>query len=119
MAETFIPNPDNLPIINHKDENPINNVVTNLEWCTVKYNSNYGTRNQRLSETLRKVKKNEGIKILCIETGIIYSSIKEAERQTGIDHSSINRAIHNKVCYDRKGRIYKIHTAGGYHWKHI
>ena len=93
--------------------------MTNLEWCTIKYNSNYGTRNQRLSETLRKVKKNEGIKILCIETGIIYSSIKEAERQTGIDHSSINRAIHNKVCCDRKGRIYKIHTAGGYHWKHI
>lgn len=43
VALAFIPNPDNLPVVNHKDENPRNNCVDNLEWCTVKYNCNYGT----------------------------------------------------------------------------
>ena len=41
VAEAFIPNPLNLPCINHKDANPSNNNVDNLEWCTYKYNSNY------------------------------------------------------------------------------
>ena len=47
VAETFLDNPGNLPQVNHKDENPGNNLVTNLEWCTAKYNVNYGTRNER------------------------------------------------------------------------
>ena len=48
VALTFISNPNNLPQINHKDENPLNNCVDNLEWCTAKYNCNYGTRNKRI-----------------------------------------------------------------------
>ena len=43
VAQAFIPNPNNLPCVNHKDENPGNNDFRNLEWCTYKYNSNYGT----------------------------------------------------------------------------
>lgn len=53
VAIAFIPNPDNLPIINHKDEDKTNNNVNNLEWCTIAYNNNYGTKKERLSESLR------------------------------------------------------------------
>jgi hypothetical protein len=51
VAEAFIPNPDNLPFINHKDENRQNNNVDNLEWCTAEYNNNYGTRKDKLRKT--------------------------------------------------------------------
>lgn len=53
VATAFIPNPDNLPQVNHKDENPSNNCADNLEWCTAIYNNNYGTRNERLSKALK------------------------------------------------------------------
>lgn len=52
VAQAFIPNPNNLPIVNHKDENPSNNTVENLEWCTVSYNLGYGTANKRREETI-------------------------------------------------------------------
>ena len=50
VAEAFIPNPDNLPQVNHRDENPSNDNVDNLEWCDGKYNVNYGTRIDRIRD---------------------------------------------------------------------
>ena len=58
IAMTFIPNPDGKAEVNHKDENPKNDRVDNLEWMTRKENNNYGTRIQRASET--RAKKHPG-----------------------------------------------------------
>ena len=58
VAKAFIPNPNNLPIINHKDENPSKNIVDNLEWCDNKYNCNYGTLHKRRSEIAKTYKRN-------------------------------------------------------------
>lgn len=55
VATMFIPNPENLPCVNHKDENKHNNNADNLEWCTVEYNNTYGTARQRTSETKKGV----------------------------------------------------------------
>ena len=54
VAIAFLPKPDGGNEINHKDENKLNNTVENLEWCTHKYNINYGTAIKRKSEKLRK-----------------------------------------------------------------
>lgn len=53
VADAYIPNPENLPQINHKDENKENNCLKNLEWCNSKYNANYGTRNEKISNSLK------------------------------------------------------------------
>lgn len=55
VLQAFIPNPNPelYPFVNHKDENPANNCLDNLEWCDAKYNSNYGTCKERASATLR------------------------------------------------------------------
>lgn len=56
VATMFIPNFDMLPEVNHKDENPLNNNVDNLEWCRHKYNINYGTHNSKLSNSRKGIK---------------------------------------------------------------
>lgn len=53
VAETFIPNPNNEPCVNHIDENITNNVKWNLEWCSQKYNCNYGSHNMKLSNSIK------------------------------------------------------------------
>ena len=54
VAQAFIPNPNNYPVVNHKDENKQNNCITNLEWCNTEYNNNYGNRTLKSSLTKQK-----------------------------------------------------------------
>lgn len=56
VAENFISNPNNYPCVNHKDENPLNNSIDNLEWCTYAYNNAYGGRNERISKSRKGMK---------------------------------------------------------------
>ena len=105
VAEAFIPNPNNLPQVNHKDENPSNNNVNNLEWCTAKYNVNYGTATKRRANKIRNNAYNQKA-VICIDTGIEYCNSFDAERKTGINSNRI------KECC--KGNY---NTAGGCKWK--
>lgn len=121
VAEAFIPNPDNLPQVNHIDENPQNNSVNNLEWCTAKYNMNYGegakTRHLKIDYTTEKRKqvarengKARAVPVVQIENGIMicaYENAKIASERTGVNHSHICDVANGK----RK-------TAGGYVWKY-
>ena len=104
VAEAFVPNINNLPQINHKDENPHNNCASNLEWCDNKYNINYGTRTERASSHLRKP-----VLQLDMNGAVVgrYISQNEAERQTGILQSCISR-----VC------LGGARQSGGYIWRY-
>lgn len=106
VAEAFIPNPNNYPQINHKDEDKTNNNVDNLEWCTPAYNANYGTRKKRII-------KKQSIPIIqyTLDGKFVkeYSSIAEAARQTGINLGNI--------CSCCRGNINYSH-AGGFKWQY-
>lgn len=86
VAEAFIPNPNHYPYVNHKDENPSNNHVNNLEWCTNEYNMNYGTIGYRIS--LSKSKQVFQYDLNGNLLNIFYGA-SEAQRLTQISLSSI------------------------------
>ena len=110
VAEAFLPNPNHYPIVNHKDENPSNNNVNNLEWCTIAYNNAYGTRGKRVSvaEINRKDCSKAVVQFSLNGTYIAtYPSTKEAWRQTGVYRSHIGAC-----CNHYKNQ----YTACGYRW---
>lgn len=100
IAKAFIQNPNNLPEVNHMDENKMNDRVRNLEWCDEKYNCNYGTRNERI------IKKQQNRKD-CSKTVLQYSldgefikewpSSMEIQRQLGFCRVSINYCCQGKT----------------------
>ena len=118
VAKAFIENTNNYPCVNHKDESRINNVVENLEWCTYKYNSNYGNRNERASKSISKANTNNpklSKSVGAYKDGklvMTFPSTREA-RRNGYNHGSVAACCRN--CYLREGNnIYK-----GYIWKYI
>ena len=74
VATAFVPNPDNLPVVNHKDEDKSNNCVSNLEWCTQKHNIQYS------SHKLKGDKNPQARKVVCINTGQVFSCMEEAKQ---------------------------------------
>lgn len=112
VATYFVPNPNNYPIINHKDENKLNNRADNLEWCTHKYNANYGTRNKRIAD---KLKDNPYfyIPVLCytLDNKFVrkFESAVEAGKKVGISPSGITTCC--RLGYGRT-------SAGGFKWKY-
>ena len=104
VAEAFIPNPDNLPEVNHKDENKLNNAVENLEWCNTKYNVRYGTGIER--RAMQKRKK-------VIQYDLEYVKIKEFDSITEAAKSINKGTSRISACCkgDRK-------TAYGYIWRY-
>lgn len=87
VANAFIPNPSNLPEVNHKNEIKNDNRVDNLEWCTSKYNSNYATRKERQSKTLkewyREKESPSHKKIICVDCSKVFNSVKAAKEWVG------------------------------------
>ena len=121
VAIYFIPNPNNLPEVNHKGENKENNTVYNLEWCDREYNLSYNSGRKRRAESRKgKYSGNENHmygkkgeshpaskKVKCITTGEVFGSVKEAGEKYCIHPSNIT-----KCC---KG---DLKTAGKMEWEY-
>lgn len=115
VAKAFIDNPHNLPCVNHKDENPANDCIDNLEWCSYKYNTNYGTCKERIA-------KANGLKIeqytLDGKYVTTFDSVADAGRALGKKPSAI-AVVARGGGYWSRGKFYKAKQAYGYIWKYV
>lgn len=99
VAKAYIPNPDNLPEVNHKDEVKDHNWYMNLEWCSKHYNLAYSSYRTGRA----------GLKVRCVETGEEFSSLHDAARAKKIDPTNLSILLkHGKPT----------NTLGGYHWQY-
>lgn len=118
LAKAFIPNPNNYPIINHKDGNKLNNRLDNLEWCTYKHNTQEAYRlglnniSEKHIEAVRELGFKSGKKVaqMDLEGNIIktYDSGRQASLELGISQGDISL-----VCNGRRNYV------KGYKWKYV
>ena len=103
VAKAFLPQEEGKDQINHIDGNKLNNEVSNLEWCTAKENTNHAYH------VLMHTNEPRGEKpVKCIETGITYRSMTEAQRQTGCKRSCIWKSCTNPEIATK-----------GFHWEYV
>lgn len=100
VAKAFIPNPNNYPQVNHKDENKENNNVNNLEWCTSLYNNHYGTKLEKQNKSVKQYDKFGNLLR-------VWDSVTVAGETLGIDKSHIVKCCRGKTK-----------TAYGFIWKY-
>jgi hypothetical protein len=107
VAITFIPNPDNFPEVNHKDENPLNSHVDNLEWCDRLYNIRYGTGIER-----NLLPRRKRIEQLTMDGEHIdyHLGVRELCLKTGMNRRTIQRCLQNKP---------RFKSAYGYKWRYV
>ena len=100
VAKTFINNDKKYNYVNHKDENPSNNNVNNLEWCTMLYNNLYNGKNFRNCKRIAKLDLNNNILN-------IYDSVNEASNHNNINRCGISNCLNGR-----------LKTSGNYKWKY-
>lgn len=90
VGNAFIKNPKNLPQINHIDQTKVNNIVSNLEWCTARYNCNYGTKTENLKKRTNQYTRDGKL----IKT---WGSLCEIEEKLGFYESNISACCNGRL----------------------
>ena len=109
VAEAFLPNTDNLPLINHKDECKTNNNVNNLEWCNSKYNINFGTRNEKVSEKMTNGKLSKPV----LQYTLDGQFVREWESTAECGRNGFNQGNVSTCCQGKR----KTHK--GFIWRYL
>lgn len=102
VAIAFIPNPNSLPQVNHKNEVKDDNRASNLEWCTNKYNCNYGTRSRRQGESIKGVNNSQARKVMLVNTGKIFNTVTEASNKYNVHRSAIAKCCRGEYKFAGK-----------------